>query len=199
MDIETTSRITCIVINGSACAGKDTFIESLVANKYLKSRSNVCIGKAAHGEYIYNLSSVDRIKAAAGILGWNPRFKSEADRRFLHELKECSIRYNDGPTKYVLEFLKWLDKTHTDCYSYVFVHIREPEEINKLKLHVLRELKHIKFRTLLVRDTSSNSTYENGADNVVEDYDYDCVFSYNKQNDLFENTVTRFQDAVRGL
>ena len=199
MDLKNDCSVLCIVINGSACAGKDTLVCSLVDRRYNIPPLARCLGRMSSGAYIYNISSVDNVKAAATMLGWDNRFKTASDRIFLHELKECSIKYNDGPTSYVIEFLRSVLATCSDNCSYVFVHIREPEEIDKLKVRVSSSLKGVKFRTLLVDDTSDSYTFVNGADDVVHDYTYDVVFSYNKLNDMFETTVKRFHDVIQAI
>lgn len=73
-----------VVINGSGGVGKDTFVQ-------------FC------GEYapIMNISSVDKVKEAAKVLaGWNGE-KDEKSRKFLSDLKELGIEYNDAPFKYI--------------------------------------------------------------------------------------------------
>lgn len=203
MDGEVLQRVTCIVINGSGGVGKDTFIHSLVAQPFNGITDNIssCLGKSAAGEYIYNISSVDQVKVAAKILGWNPESKKSADRQFLHDLKECSIRYNDGPTHYIMSFLTRLEDEclASDMFAVVFVHIREPDEIYKLRRAVSSNLAYTRFRTLLVKDVSTINTYENGADDVVDNYYYNYTFAYDKHNAVFEETAQRFDHTIRHL
>ena len=203
MDGKILQRVTCIVINGSGEVGKDTLIRSLVAHPFQGVDDTVasCLGKSSAGDYIYNISSVDQVKAAAKILGWNSEYKTSADRQFLHDLKECSIRYNDGPTSYIMSFLTRLEDEclASNMLAVVFVHIREPAEIYKLRRAVSSNLAYTKFRSLLVKDESTVNTYKNGADDVVDNYHYNCTFVHDKSNALFEETAQRFDQTIRHL
>lgn len=203
MDGKILQRVTCIVINGSGEVGKDTLIRSLITYPLRgeNNQVNTCLGKSAAGDYIYNISSVDQVKAAAEILGWNSKYKTSADRQFLHDLKECSIRYNDGPTCYIMSLLTKLEEEclASDMFAVVFVHIREPDEIYKLRRAVSSNLAYTKFRSLLVKDVSTVNTYENGADDVVDNYYYNYTFVYDKSNALFEETSQRFDHTIRHL
>ena len=202
MDGKILQRVTCIVINGSGEVGKDTLICSLV-NQLKEVDNNVdsCLGKSFAGDYIYNISSVDQVKAAAEILGWNSEYKTSADRQFLHDLKECSIRYNDGPTSYIMSFLTRLEDECLafNMFAVVFVHIREPSEIYKLRRAVSSNLAYTKFRSLLVKDVSTVNKYKNGADDVVDNYPYNHMFVYDKSNAVFEETAQRFDQTIRHL
>lgn len=203
MDGEILQRVTCIVINGSGEVGKDTLIRSFVAHPFPSIDNTVdsSLGKSSAGEYVYNISSVDQVKAAAKILGWNSEYKTSADRQFLHDLKECSIRYNDGPTSYIMSFLTSLEDEclASDMFAVVFVHIREPAEIYKLRRAVSSNLAYTKFRSLLVKDVSTVNKYKNGADDVVDNYYYNYTFVYDKSNALFEETAQRFDHTIRHL
>lgn len=69
------------VINGTGGAGKDTFVK--MVSRQMDKMSNYAA--------VINVSSVDRIKEAAKIIGWNGG-KEEKDRKFLSDLKELSSR-----------------------------------------------------------------------------------------------------------
>lgn len=87
----------------------------------------------------------------------------------------------------------------SDMFAVVFVHIREPDEIYKLRRAVSSNLAYTKFRTLLVKDASTINTYENGADDVVDNYYYNYTFVYDKHNAVFEETAQRFDHTIRHL
>lgn len=203
MDGKILQRVTCIVINGSGEVGKDTLIHSFVAHPFpgIDNTVDSSLGKSSAGEYVYNISSVDQVKVAAEILGWDSKYKTSTDRRFLHDLKECSIRYNDGPTSYIMSFLTSLEDEclASDMFAVVFVHIREPAEIYKLRRAVSSNLAYTKFRSLLVKDVSTVNKYKNGADDVVDNYYYNYTFVYDKSNALFEETAQRFDHTIRHL
>ena len=136
-----------IIINGSGGVGKDTFIE------YCNELIN-----------IKNISSVDKVKEAAKILvDWNGE-KDEKSRKLLSDLKKLSIEYNDYPTLYIEkqadDFIKDGGK------GLMFIHVREIEEIKKIK-------DILKATTLLITSNRVEKILTNKSDSNVEEYDYD--------------------------
>ncbi len=135
-----------IVINGSGGVGKDTFVQ-------------FC------GEYIpiMNISSVDKVKEAAKVLtGWNGE-KDEKSRKFLADLKELGIKYNDAPFKYISNMAEEFKKSNKQI---MFIHIRECEEIEKCK-------KYLNTKTLLITNKHVAAINTNVADKNVNNYKYD--------------------------
>ena len=63
------------IINGAAGVGKDTFVEIAKYKIFIKT-----------GLPTYNISSVDNVKTAAKILGWDGE-KDARGRKFLSDLK----------------------------------------------------------------------------------------------------------------
>ena len=100
------------VINGSGGTGKDTVCD--ITAKYYKVR---------------NISSITPIVEIAKFAGWNGEKTNEA-RRLLARLKEVFTEYNDLSLNYCVqqanEFLKSDEQI-------MFVHIREPKEIERFK------------------------------------------------------------------
>ena len=72
-----------IVINGAGGVGKDTMCE-FAAEEYA----------------VTNVSSIDPVKQAARILGWDAQ-KDLKSRKFLADMKQLCVEYNDWPTKYL--------------------------------------------------------------------------------------------------
>ena len=102
---------TKIIINGSGGVGKDTFID------YCRIFANVT-----------NISSVDKIKEAAKLLGWNGG-KTEDDRKFLSDMKVLSTGYNNFPYEYLK---KNIEKFMEDRSSNVlFMHIENQKKLIK--------------------------------------------------------------------
>ena len=153
-----------IVINGRGGVGKDTFIEVL-------RESTKYYGK------IKSISSVDSIKFAVGyLIGDYDPVKDNAYRKLLSDVKRALIEYNDTPTlllhKEVTKFI------NNENLEYLFVHIREPEEIEKF-IESCKEL-NTPIITLLIRNTSKGydeNTYGNYSDDNVENYKYDYIFN----------------------
>lgn len=102
-----------IIINGTGGSGKDTFVQ--YCSEYAK---------------VINISSVDKVKEAATILvGWKGE-KDEKSRKLLVDLKKLSIDYNDAPLKYIE---KQYNAFLNSQAEYLFIHIREIDEIKKNK------------------------------------------------------------------
>ena len=168
---------TVIVINGSGGVGKDT----------------LCSIAAAHYS-VWNISSIDPIKELAAITGWNGD-KSDRSRKFLADLKQLTVTYNDYP-------LRWLmaryEKFLTDDHDILFVHIREPKEIEKF-VKAIRDVNG-RVLTLLVRGgerlsrNRGNKAYGNAADDEVEQYAYDCYYTNDRP---LSETKTVFADLLK--
>ena len=147
-----------IVINGAGGVGKDTLCE--LAAKHFK---------------VMNISSITPIKEIAALCGWDGT-KDNKSRKFLSDLKNLCVEYNDFPTSWAKarydEFLLSDDEI-------LFVHIREPKEIEKFVSATGGNA-----ATLLIRGGKrmSNEKYGNASDDGVEDYPYDYYF-------LNENTI----------
>ena len=137
-----------IIINGTGGSGKDTFVE--FCSEFAK---------------VMNISSVDKVKEAARILvGWNGE-KDEKSRKLLVDLKQLSIEYNDAPAKYIKQ--KYEEFNNGD-YSYLFVHIREIDEIKKIK-------QLLNAKTLLIKNPNVPLITSNNSDGNVYKYNYDFV------------------------
>ena len=147
-----------IVINGAGGVGKDTLCE--LAAKHFK---------------VKNISSITPIKEVAALCGWDGTKDNKA-RKFLSDLKNLCVEYNNYPTV-------WAKRQYDDFLisdeEIMFVHIREAEEIKKFVLATDGAAK-----TLLVRGGKrmSNEKYGNVSDDEVENYSYDYYF-------LNENTL----------
>ena len=141
-----------IVINGAGGVGKDTLCD--LAAKHFKVR---------------NISSVTPIKEIAAFCGWSG-VKDDKARKFLSDLKRLTVEYNDFPTVWALEQYK--DFLTTD-EEILFVHIREPEEIEKFV-----RVTDGNAKTLLVRGgaRTRKDNYGNSSDDGVENYSYDYYF-----------------------
>lgn len=137
------------IINGSGGCGKDTFV-SLVADI----------------SYTMNFSSVDKVKEIARSIGWNGG-KTEWDRKFLSDLKLLCTKYNDMPLNSMKEKYEEFLDSHA---SFLFLHIREPEEIKKAK-------RIFNAKTILIKRDSVKHIVSNMADARVFNYDYDIVIN----------------------
>ncbi len=156
-----------IVINGSAGVGKDTICEA--------------VGKHYS---VMNVSSIDPIKKIALENGWSGE-KNEKTRRFLADLKQLFVDFNDLPQRYLLE--KYQEFLQGDR-EILFVHIREPREIAKFKDSVGQNCV-----TLLIRGReSARKEWNNNADDDVENYKYDYYYVNCRPLGELENDFLRF-------
>ena len=145
------------IINGAGGSGKDTFIDILDRLLTLENSERLLL----------NISSVDKVKQAAHLLGWDGE-KNAQGRAFLHKLKTISEQEYEGVKKYITEKVQLSPEN-----SVVFIHIREPEEIKKT-INFLSKIPNTEVSTLLVRSNRSVDV-KNGADDVVENYVYDHI------------------------
>ena len=159
-----------VIINGSGGVGKDTFVD------FCKEFVNV-----------KNISSVDKVKEAAKILvNWNGE-KDDKSRKLLVDLKQLSIDYNDYPAKYIQEEAKKFKEDSNE--QIMFVHIREIEEIKKIK-------KLVNAKTLLITSNRVKKILTNTSDANVENYEYDY---YIKNDGTMEELRLKAKDFVNKL
>ena len=148
-----------IVINGMPRAGKDEFV-------------NFC---QKYKLWCTNISAVDFVKDVATFCGWNGE-KTPKNRAFLSDLKALLIEWDDVPFKKVAEAAR-LYEARALSYDFssdevlVFVHCREPEEIDKF-------VERMNAKTLLIRRPAiENVEQSNSSDAEVFNYDYDYVIN----------------------
>lgn len=166
---------TVIIINGSGGAGKDTLCE--MAGKHYS---------------IMNVSSIDPIKKIAKANGWNGD-KSEKSRKFLADLKTLFVEFNDLPLKYLLEKYDIFKNNDAEI---MFVHIREPKEIEKLKNEIGENC-----YTLLIRGrVGARTEWNNESDDAVENYDYDFYYENCKPlEDVEEDFIQFMRETIRKI
>ena len=166
MDSKLVKKIA-IVINGKGGSGKDTVCDIL--------------GKHYN---VHNISTITPIKEVAYWGGWRGS-KSEKDRKFLSDLKKLFTEYNDLPNNYAVEeYKKFMRSPHFDVF---FVHIREPENIEKFKNSINGECV-----TLLVKGGKSQETYGNSSDDDVDNYQYDYIYNNTKPLEEVEKDFLKF-------
>lgn len=155
------------IINGTGGAGKDTVCNMAAA---------ICSTR--------NISSITPIVEIARFAGWDG-VKTREARRLLSQLKEIFTEYNDLSFRYCMqqvgEFLAGEEQL-------MFIHVREPEEIERLKNAIGSHC-----HTLLVRRIGvSNIPVGNRSDDAVEDYHYDAVIENNSSLEDLQAQVEKF-------
>ncbi len=156
-----------IVINGSGGVGKDTLCEG-VGKKYP----------------VKIVSSVDKIKEIARMGGWKGE-KNDKGRLLLVRLKQVFVEYNDLPLlSMVEEYNRFLDSSNL----VMFVHIREPQEIDKFK-------EKVACKTILVTRKEAKK-WNNAVDGGVEDYSYDYTFANDDPIEISCEKFTRLIETI---
>ncbi len=141
------------VINGSGGVGKDTFCQA--AEQFWR---------------VQNISSITPICTLARAAGWDGE-KTPAARRFLSELKQACTAFNDLPLRYCVEQYQVFMQNDRQI---LFVHIREPEQIDRFRQAVGPRCKAILVRRPAMEQ--SRGPLGNYSDDNVADYVYDGVF-----------------------
>ena len=162
------------VINGMPRAGKDTFVE-------------MC---QKHSLWCLNVSTVDFVKKLATQCGWDGT-KTPENRAFLSDLKDLLTRWNDVPFREVGRAIK-LFQLEMEQYDFnpddgvVFIHCREPEEIQKF-------VDYYNAKTILVRrEAIETKEQSNHADAEVFNCSYDFVVENNGTLDELEQKAVWF-------
>ena len=165
------------IINGSGGVGKDTFVELVAKSLY-----------RLYGYTLLNYSSIDCVKNIAKSIGWNGG-KTEKDRKFLSDLKVLMTEYNDMPF-ISLEYMVHLFEK-ADNLKILFLHIREPKEIERAK-------QAFNAQTILIKRDSIPHITSNMADNGVFDYQYDIEINNDGDLSDLENQAKEFTIACFG-
>ena len=156
------------IINGQNSAGKDTFVAYVASKLQYPS--------------VINFSSVDKIKDIARIIGWDGT-KTERNRKFLFDLKVLCSEYNDMPFNSMKDIVN--EFYRFTFYRMLFLHIREPEEIERAK-------NEFNAKTILVVRDSVEQVTSNIADKNVFNYDYDIIIDNNGTLKDLSNKATDF-------
>jgi len=165
------------IINGSGGVGKDTFVQLV---------STELNDKLKRFHTVVNFSSVDKVKDVAREIGWDGK-KSERDRKFLSDLKILTSEYCDMPFKSmknkVIEFME------DEESKFLFLHIREPEEIS-------RAVRVFGAKTILIVRDSVKHITSNMADENVFNYDYDYIINNNGTKEELNRKVKEFIEGI---
>ena len=177
------------IINGSGGVGKDAFINMIPTYELFGEGENCSMW--FKNLDIGNYSSVSKVKEIAKAIGWNGG-KTERDRKFLSDLKLLTTKYNDMPLndmkEYVKRFMNYKNPHGNDNNRILFLHIREPEEIEK----AVNEFKEYNVKTILVKRDSVEHITSNMADENVYNYDYDIVINNDGDIEELRNKATNF-------
>lgn len=161
---------TIVVINGSGKVGKDTFVH------LIRKHCN---------DYVMNYSSVNKVKMIAREAGWDGK-KTEKDRKFLSDLKLLTSEYNDMPYNDMTEVINIFKQND---YPFLFLHIREPEEIQRF-------VDDFGAKTLLITNKNVKQIESNMADANVQNFKYDFIIDNSGTYEEFEQKAINFIKEV---
>lgn len=160
-----------VVINGPAQAGKDCFCQ-------------LC--KDSFEDKIYSISSVDLVKTAAKILGWNKE-KTDINRKALSDLKDLADKYFDSSYNYIKNMIEYYEDIIPD--GVLFIHIREPEQIERIT-------NDFNGYSLLIKNDRVNLVLTNHADREVYNYKYDYII---ENNGTIEDLKQKAIEFIKGF
>jgi len=152
-----------VIINGYARSGKDTFVQM--------------VEEELVNHLVLNVSSVDEIKEIAiEYFGWDGVEKSTKTRQLLSDLKILQTSYCDGPFNYMVRRINEFREVTTILEkAAIFLHIREVDEIRKMKSHYPDAITVLMYRPDFEQDVISD----------IYNYPYDVTISNNGNlNDL---------------
>jgi guanylate kinase len=159
------------IINGKPGSGKDTFVE--LCKEHCRKFSIVCKDTKSDVHMpivftVHNISSIDIVKDIAKGFGWNGE-KDPISRNMLADLKKFLTTYFNVVDKYIEDKI---EEVSNDSDSIIFIHIREPEEIQKLKD------KYPNAKTIFIdRKVDMDSNITNSSDLEVENYKYNYTIN----------------------
>ena len=176
--------LTVLFLNGFPRSGKDSFVRALNS---VASEKNIRIAQA---------STVDRVKDAMRILGWDGVSKNEEDRGLACDIKNAWTRHYDGSFKYVEQLIKDLHGMPEEII--LTVDSREPAELARFKEAFGGPLLNerapdtnwgFNARTVLVDRGDRSERYDNDADRNVLQFEYDFIVRNIDGADWFEHLV----------
>lgn len=169
-----------IIINGKGGCGKDTICQIL--NRHYPTTV---------------ISTITKVKQGARLIfGWKGG-KDEEDRKFLSDLKDLWTAYNNGPFNYAYDkYKEFIEKPATNYNEILVIHVREPEEIDKLRRAISKD-GHVRCTTMLVMsERTENNEYGNHADDAVNDYAYEYVYHNDSALDRLDSDFMWFFEHV---
>jgi hypothetical protein len=182
------TRTKVVIINGTPQSGKDTLVN--LATDYCNV--NECAN-------ILNLSSVDPIKSVLAQFGWDGE-KTDEIRDIMAGIKKLWVVAQNGPTMFLMNNILQFHMSHVGEDNIVFCHIREPEEINKLKSIITgMDVVGIDVTTLfIIRDNQPISSITRYSDDpiVISQYSYDNIILNNSDLVEYDYKVCNFIDKL---
>lgn len=171
--------VQVVIVNGMPTSGKSTFVE-------------FCLERL--GPWGREISTVDFVKDIAKQAGWSGE-KNLKNRKFLSDLKDLLTEWNDVPYKKIKEeydnFNFELGQYDVSNHkAFLFVHCREPQEIQKFKDRLNA------FTVLIRRESVECNKQSNHADSEVFNFKYDAVIDNNGSLEELREKAFGFIDLM---
>ena len=183
------TRTKVVIINGAPQSGKDTLVELATDYCNMEECANVL-----------NLSSVDLIKDTLRGFGWDGN-KTNDVRNIIAGIKKIWVFAQNGPTMYMMNNILQFHMSHVGEDNIVFCHIRESEEIDKLKNAISgMDTMGIDIMTLLVirknnyLDVDELSDSDNPRN--IARYEYDHIIYNDSDLASYDYKVCEFIDKI---
>lgn len=193
-----------VIINGTGGSGKSTLVNICdEISRGLCGNINICVDE---------FSSIDPIKAAVSSVIGDCVEKDEKYRMLLSKMKTAWIEYDEyGPTRYLKDNIDSkikLSKSEYTIYyecdttaNIIFVHIREPEEIIKLKRALYESYgSALIITTVLITGRVDPQSHSSDSDRNVDDYEYDITISNsNSRLYLYRYAVLLMEHCINSI
>lgn len=165
-------------INGSGGSGKDKFIEYV--ETILDNRNSKII--------VINHSTVDSVKDAIEILGWDRSDKSDEAREFMSVVNDARKKYNNGPVAETIDLVKTIIEDSYEFHDFfIFCHCREPENIIEIKE---KGMEYCEVKTILLeRYNHIPPTCSKDDPNIIKSINYDIYYKANTKEDLMNLAI----------
>ena len=150
-----------IIINGFADSGKDSFVNYLVDGRLLEVSTDSILNMMP----IKAFSSIDPVKNMLRREGFDVDNKTDEMRKLLADIGDIMIDWR------IARCLEFVQETCKEQSCIVFIHMREPKNIAKLKQ--LYTTLNFMVSTLLIERPDIRRVTNNAADRDVLEYEYD--------------------------
>lgn len=178
MDSDIVKRGLVIIINGCGGCGKDTF-ESMVQDELYHLDSFI------DQFHVSTIDPIREIDQALATINGEPYSKDKnLHRKAMAQLKRVWDENYGGSFKYLQRILNVYDSSHSSDgkRAVVFVHVREPENIEKIYFsHRLGSLTDTNdewdVTSVLIYGRTKPDDFDNSADRSVENFMYETYIN----------------------
>lgn len=176
--------INVIIINGAGANGKDSVVD------YISETS---------GYLVSSVSIIEPVRHCANLLlsmtgDFSYDKKSNEYRKFLANIKTAWDEFNDGPFNHLKNILRDMVDTGND--DMIFVHIRNTDQIRRMRKFVMNEL-GCNCYTMLVAGRVDPDSYDNSEDAGVFDYNYNYIIMNKGDIEDLHDTVDEFLEDFK--